>query len=159
MGLTERWKGKGKWLPILGGGLGVLLLLSGSLFTGAEPKRTDTYYEVGFYTDTLEKKIETLCTTIHGITEAEVLLTLDCGTEYVYAKDTAQSDGSYTADYVLLGSGGEAGSVLLLEIYPKIRGIAVVCTGGDEITVRREVTELLSAALGVSSNRIKVTGS
>ncbi len=160
MGLKEKMKGR--WVPIAGGVAGLLLLLFGGVFTKGDGG-TETGIrerEVGFYTDTLEKKIENLVTSVSGITEAKVLLTLDCSTEYIYAQNTTQSAGGtgYSADYVLLNGGEDGGAVLLMEIYPKIRGIAVVCTDGDSVTTRQTVVELLSAALGVSANRIKVAG-
>lgn len=157
---------KSKLIPLIGGIVGILLIVFGGIIPSGESKkntREEGYYEVSFYTETLEKKIESLCMSISGITEAEVLLTLDCSTEYVYAqnKQKSGSEGSesYTTDYLILNQGEKDNAVLLMEVYPKIRGIAVVCTGGNDAVVQQTVIDLLSAALGVSTNRIKVAGS
>ncbi len=113
------------------------------------------YTDVGFYTEYLESRICELCKSINGITEATVFLTLDCSSEYVYEKE----DESGASDFLILsGSGGE-NAVMLYEIYPRVRGIAVVCTGGDLPRIQESVTSLLSAALGISSGKIKVVGS
>lgn len=100
---------------------------------------------------------------ISGVEEAEVLLTLDCSTEYVYAqneqRNKTDSAENISADYLILNQGDRSDAVLLMEIYPKIRGIAIVCTGGNEVVVQKTIIDLLSAALGISSNRIKVAGS
>jgi len=88
---------------------------------------------------------------VDGITEATVFLTLDCSTEYVYSEDSA-------SDFLILsGSDGEQ-AVMLYEISPRVRGVAVVCTGGDLPRIRETVTELLAAALDLPANRIKVAG-
>lgn len=149
-------------LPVLGALLGILLIVFGGVLpnTVRRENREEAYEEVNFYTDMLEKKIESLCTSIAGVTEAKVLLTLDCGTESVYAENEQQSAGdSYRTDYLLVNDGEGEGALLVMEIYPKIRGVAVVCTGGNEGTVRQTVIELLSAALGIPTNRVKVAGS
>jgi len=159
----DKVKGKnGMLLPILAGGVGILLILFGGAFvSGSGGDEPASFGEAEFYTETLERKIEALCRSVSGITDAEVLLTLDSSTEYVYAqneKGTSESSG-HSTDYVIVSRGEESGAVLVMEICPRIRGIAVVCTGGDEAATKQTVTELLSAALGVPSNRIKVAGS
>ncbi len=158
-------QGKGKWLPILGGLAGVLLILFGGVFSGDKKETrsaSEEYYSVGFYTEALEKKIETLCTSIGGITEAQVLLTLDCSTEYVYARNLRQNGAgenlSYSTEYIIVNQNDNNSTELVMEIYPKIRGIAVVCTGGEDVQTKQKIVELLSAALGISSHRIKVEG-
>ena len=159
-------RNKRKIIALLGAAAGILLILFGGSLTktggngSGNPGAEDHYFEVSFYTDTLEKKIETLCMSVSGISEAQVLLTLDCGTEYVYAQNGQQSEsGSTSTDYLILNRGEDSEPVMLVEIYPKIRGIAVVCTGGDDGTVQQTVVDLLSAAFGISTNRIKVAGS
>jgi stage III sporulation protein AG len=91
----------------------------------------------------MEERIETLCEELSGVREAHVLLTLESGVEYVYA------DG---------GAWDRESPLLLQEISPQIRGVAVICTGGDDSAVRLTITELLSAALGIPSSRIRVAG-
>ena len=49
-------------------------------------------------------------------------------------------------------------TVLINEIYPQIRGVAIVCTNGDNVQIQKKVTELISASLGISSGRITVAG-
>jgi len=157
--------GKGKLIPLIGVCVGILIILFGGILPGESTKNNkkgEDYYEVSFYTEALEERIEELCTTIGGITEARVLLTLDCGTEYIYGQNIKQSGMgetiSYSTDYIILNRDNTENPVLVMEIYPKIRGIAVVCTNGEDIMTQQKVIELLSAALGISSNRIKVAG-
>lgn len=158
-------KHKGALISVVGILVGVILMLSDGLLPNSEKhKETEKegYYDVRFYTESLEQRIGALCTSIAGITEANILLTLDCSTEYVYAQNITESKGgenlNFTTDYVIVSNNEENNTVQLLEIYPKIRGIAVVCTGGDDIETKQKIIDLLSAALGIPSNRIKVAG-
>ena len=140
---------KSKTALILMAAAGILLLLFGGM------KNTDqeeeSYQDVGFYTEYLEGRIAALCNSVEGVENAAVFLTLDCSSEYIYSQDGA-------SDFLILsGSGGEE-AVLLQEIYPKVRGIAVVCTGGDLPRVRETLTELLAAALDLPAHRIRIAG-
>ncbi len=155
---------KAKLIPIAGAVLGILLLLFGGLFPakekGSAAKREDGYYDVRFYTEMLEEKIASLCTSIAGVREATVFLTLDCGTEYVYAQNEQQSGAdNVRTDYLILNRENEEGAVLLMEVYPQIRGVAVVCTGGDSAALQQTIVSLLSASLGIPSNHIQVASS
>ncbi|MBP3328973.1 MAG: hypothetical protein J6L91_08705 [Clostridia bacterium] len=50
---------------------------------------------------------------------------------------------------------GENG-ILLKVTQPKIRGVAVVCSGGASPTVRQSIIDTLTAVLDVSSARISI---
>ena len=148
-------KGNMLW-PLLLGIIGVLFLVVGGDWISNEKmtanKTDEEYLSVRFYTKELEERIESLCREIHGIGEVHVLLTLEGGSEYVYAENVAvlSADRYFTSD-------GEA-PLMVQEIYPKIRGIAVVCSHGDDSAVRLMITELLGAAFGIPSSRIYVAG-
>lgn len=145
-------KNKKNVLLIALGAVGILLILVGTFVR--LPGKADGDESFSYYTTELEEKIASLCETVDGITHAKVLLTLDGGSEYVYA----ENEQAAARDYVIITSGKNDSPVLVNEIYPKIRGVAVVCTGGDRPDVQVKVTELLSAALGIGTNRIKVAG-
>ena len=141
--------GVGKIVMIAAGVVGVILLLCGSFLGGGSEEEAAEYTDVGFYTEYLEERIRRLCVSVSGVEEAEVFLTIDCSSEYVYGEG---------GDYLILsGSEGEK-AVLLCEIYPKVRGIAVVCTGGDQPRIREVLVSLLSAALDLSSSKIEIAG-
>lgn len=54
---------------------------------------------------------------------------------------------------------GQAQVRLCLDKEGEIKGVAVICQGGNDPRVQAEVVRLLSAALGLSTNRIYVSGS
>ena len=154
-------------VALLGVGLGVLLILLGSgRLTGKEdPDPAVASNPVGGITRTaeeyradLEARMESICSRVAGVGEVDVIVTLAGGCEYVYATDKKITVGGESASYVTVGSGGEESPIYVTERAPAIVGIGVVCTGGMDPAVRQEVTALLSAAFGVGSNRIYVTG-
>jgi len=155
MKTPEKKEGKtavapGRIVMITAGLVGIVLLVFGSFIGGGEEKKEAEYTDVGFYTEYLEERIKKLCLSVSGISEAEVFLTIDCSSEFVYGEG---------GDYLILsGSDGEE-AVMLCEIYPKVRGIAVVCTGGEQAGIKATLTSLLSAALDLPSNKIEIAGS
>ena len=141
-------------LLVVCGMIGLSLIAVGA-FADFPLGRSEKNSSFSYYTAELETRIEELCKSINGIEYAKVLLMLDGGSEYVYAQNEQPS----SKDYVIITNNKSDSTVLVNEIYPKIRGVAVVCTGGERAEVQMKVTELLSAALGIGSNRIKVAGS
>ena len=114
--------------------------------------------DIAYYSERLEEKLESLVSKVSGAGEAEVVITLDCTDEYVYAQNTKKSEGSSAVDYLVLSdSDGESG-LPVCRIYPTVRGVAVVCGGGRDAAVKKEITELIASALGISASKITVTG-
>lgn len=147
-----------KSVLLVGSMIGVLLLLIGTFISTSESEKKEAF-SVSFYTEELEKKIKELCESVSGVSDAHVLLTLDSSGEYVYAQNTEKNiSGSYASDYLIITKNGEESGVLLEEIFPRIRGVAVVCQGGDSALIRKTLTELLSAALGIPGGNIRIAG-
>ena len=90
-----------KGLPfVIGAALvGVILILLGPLLSETDKKNSGeesaSYYSVRYYTETMENRIADICRHVRGVTEAHVLLTLEGGSEYVYAENTSGSAHDY----------------------------------------------------------------
>ena len=138
-------KHKSKLIVIILAIVGVLLILLSSVNFKGSDKSGD--FSVSSYTNELEKKLESFLKNVEGINNVDVIITLDISNETVYAT----KDGSY--DYVLSSSGEP---IYIAEIYPYVRGVAVACTNGQSDYVKKEITELISSYLGISSSRIKI---
>ncbi len=110
------------------------------------------------YRASLESRMAALCGQVAGVGEVHVAVTLEGGFAYVYACDTKVTSAGESTTYLTVGSGAGESVVYLSERAPAITGIGVVCAGGDNADVRRELTALLSAAFGVGTNKIYVTG-
>ncbi|MEG2036556.1 MAG: hypothetical protein RRZ93_01060, partial [Ruthenibacterium sp.] len=105
-----------------------------------------------------------------GAGKATVMITLDTSGETVYARNeksnTETQSGeagvqnrksSFESDYPIIDTGSSDAPIVEAQLLPEIKGVAVVCEGGDDITVISRVTELVSVVLGLSTNRICVT--
>ena len=143
-----------KWLMIGLGVVGALLLILGSRTAPKTSESESADVDMTEYARSLESRIVELCEQVKGVSDVSVLLTLDGGTERVYAED---GDGGGSR-YVIVSVGGEERTVLVREIYASVRGIAVVCRGGGDTATKRTLTELLSCALGVPVSKISVAG-
>lgn len=143
-----------KWLIGALIAVGAVLLILGSLPGKKDSASPGDSAELLAYAESLEERIAALCEEVEGVSDVSVLLTLDGSTEHVYAENSTYSGGNY----VVISVGGEERMVLVREIYSSVRGIAVVCRGGEDIAVRRTLTELLSCALGVPISKISIAG-
>ena len=143
-------KKSGIWIMILGAFLGVLLLIY-----GGEEKSSDSTEsresELVEYTKNMEEKITELCSKVEGVKNVSVAVSLESGFEYVYA-----SDGDKT---LTVGSGASESPVRVTEKPPVIAGVGIVCCGGGSPAVQKKLIELISAAYGISSNKIYITES
>lgn len=139
------------------GVLGILLILFGSSEKKVqqateEPPYSTASDELVIYQDYLESRIKKLCESVSGVGNVTVVVTLSGSFESVYA--TEWPDGN--EEYVILGSGSSASPIYLSRSAPEIAGIGIVCSGGSNDNIRRELISLLSATFHISSNRIYI---
>ena len=108
----------------------------------------------------LEKKLEEILSTISGVGETRVLLTLESDgqqqlaqdTELSYSGDTsAPDDYSRRSETVVVDSGSGDGTVVTGRTYPTYRGALVVCRGGDRAEVQLSVTKAVAALTGLAA--------
>jgi len=124
--------------------IGILLILLSS-FDFSYKKHNDNFSSL--YTEMLENKIEDFLKKVEGIKEVKAIVTLDTSEEKVYAQNSSG------LDYILTNDGSP---ISITEIYPTVRGVAIACTNGDSDKIKMKITEIISAYLGISSNRIKI---
>ncbi len=151
--------GKTKLLLILGGAiLGVLLLIVGNTDLSVRKNESDDgeislseQEELDAYREALEKRIKSLCESVSGVERVTVAVSLG-SYEDVYAIEESEKGDRY----VIVGSGSNASALHVSRLAPEISGIGIVCRGGGNSDLHRELTELVSAAFHVPSNRIYV---
>lgn len=102
---------------------------------------------------------------IVGAGNVEIMFTYESSTEYIYAKDTNEnskdkSDNdkeiNYKSEHIIIKEDGNEKGLMIKEIYPDIRGIAVICDGGNDPIIKEQIVSSLSALFGISTNRISV---
>lgn len=115
--------------------LGMVLILLSSLFP-TDNKETNNTYSVVEYKNDMENSLKSILTKIQGVGETEVLLTMESSVEGVYLENNTTK----TKD-----------------IEPVIRGVVVVCEGGDQPLVTARVLNAVTKALNISSAKVCVT--
>lgn len=113
---------------------GVIFIFAGSF--GGKSNDLDSHEE---YTKKLEKKIEDFLKEVDGIKDATVIITLE-----EYNSNGNEPDGMFS------GSGEQEPSL------PRVRGVAVACTNGDNYEMQIKITEIVSKYLGIPTNKIKI---
>ena len=141
-------KNKRIWLIILFAAVGIIFLLVGGEATN-QTKDVKEEQALSEYTKEVEDKIKELCSKVKGVSDVSVAVSFESGFEYVYARD---DDG----DVAMSGSGSSKSAIMIKEKMPVIGGIGVVCKGGGDPAVQKKLLDLISAAFGISSNKIYI---
>lgn len=147
--------------PLLIVALGVAGMLFLLLSGGTEKaEKKSAVPELNDAQATVTRQLEALLKTVDGVGKVKVCLTVERMQTSVYAVNTEQTSEQDRLEksekYVLAEAGNDTQGLLLYTVMPEIRGVAVSCEGGGSVVVRQEVTRLVSAALGLPSNRIWV---
>ncbi len=107
----------------------ILLALSEFIKTASQNTQTGSMSE---YTQLLEHKVSNLLSRVDGVGRIEVVITLQASAE-------PGADGVMT------------------QARTDIRGVVILCDGGDDIKTVSKITEIVSAALNIGYNQIYIT--
>jgi len=171
--ITKQEKNK-KILIALGLFSGVILIIL-SFFTAGN-KKTPGNSSVKFdltrtdaesYAAIQEKKLCEMLKRINGVSDPFVMITLDSSSEYIYAskqsiKESSSKNGETTQreavkDMILYEDEKRSKSpILVKEIQPKIKGVAIVCKGIGNADMQLKIINLVSTALNLPTNKVYV---
>ena len=59
---------------------------------------------------------------------------------------------------IVKSADGSEGPLLVSELMPQVRGVAVICEGGYDETVSEEINNAVTAALNITSTRVYISG-
>ena len=164
-----------KMLIVIGLG-GILLIFISSLFgRGDKPTNKeigcDNVYTVEQYCETLEKNIKNIVRSITGDKNPTVVVTLESGIRYNYAStddiDTSSASGgnsdqaseSRKQSYITIknADGGEQ-ALVIAQIMPEVRGVAIICDGGNNEITAEKIKNAVTSALNITSKRVYISG-
>ncbi len=128
-----------------------LLCVIALLFTG-ENKNDSRETEIS-YVDELEDKLTELISGLGGVSDVKVMVVQECGVEYIYATDKEKSGDREIIQYY---SAGDEEALLIKEISPVIKGVAVVCNSTGKSSAKAKITELVSSVLDIPTTRVFV---
>ena len=142
------------WLVILAGL--ILLLLPTGEKEGEAREETQSAFDLA----ATEARLSQALSKIHGAGEVTVVLTVANGPRQILAEnvDRDGSQGEEKTETVVLSRGsGSQETVTVQEIYPRYQGALLVCAGGDDPTVRLQLTEAMSALTGLGADKISIS--
>lgn len=119
----------------------------------------------------LEENIKSIVKEITGSSDPTVVVTLESGISYSYADvnegssaDKTESNSKSTSSenkqsYITVKSadGGEQ-ALLVTTQMPQVRGVAIVCRGGDDEPINEKIQNAVTAALNITSKRVYIAG-
>lgn len=119
----------------------------------------------------LESSIEEIVKSITGNSNVKVVITLESGIKYSYADikegvsanktesnlTSTSSESKQTYITVKSADGGEQALLVTTEM-PEVRGVAIVCEGGDDEQINEKIQNAVTAALNITSKRVYIAG-
>jgi len=164
---------KPKTLIILGIS-GILLIFLSSLSgnkSDSQVKEVTPSISAQEYKAELEKDIKEIVKGITGSKNSTVVITLESGISYEYA-DTNEGSSSDKTDnqtttsssetkqgYITVkNTDGSEQAILVTARMPEVRGVAIVCEGGDNQAIAEKIQNTVTAALNITSKRVYVAG-
>lgn len=149
----------------------ILIFISGisdnkSYVKSENSSLSENGYNMDEYAERMEKRLSEILQKIDGVGRTEVMVTVECTEEYIYAEemksDISESDDKNSIHnenkYVFKGNNSEKEALLKKIVSPKISGVVIVCEGGDKSKVAESIYNTVSVALDIPSNKIYVAG-
>ncbi len=129
---------KTRRIIVMVGLIGIALIFISSYidFGSSSDNAKEGEFSVKTYSTEIEEDLQSVISQIEGAGETKVLLTMENSVEYVYLDDSTTKTK---------------------EIEPLIRGVLVVCEGGDEPVVVGRITEAVTKALDISTAKVCIT--
>lgn len=169
---------KGKKTVIVIGFLGIALIFASSFFKTEKKEHENMVLSkcsTQEYVAKLEHNLTDLVSSIKGAGESKVMVTLENSEQTVYATEERQnkeatedksdgqtskkkeSDGLEKKYITIKDSDGSEKALSVTQIQPTVKGVVVVCQGGDDPCVQKKVIDAIKTALNITAKRVYVT--
>lgn len=160
--LLKKLKESGKSPLILMalGFAGILLIFCSQMFSGepSEPEAEETdSSEYIVYSRELQKQLEDFVSSIEGAGNAKVMLSFYDDGESFYLKEETTGSDSSKEEYVITDGKNGKSAVITSRRFPQVKGVAILCEGGDNVLLKAKVVEAVAVALGISYNNVYVS--
>lgn len=109
------------------------------------------------YRERTKEELVALLEGVEGVGRVDVMLTVRASNEKVTLKDSTNKEGGSQEETVLIeDSERNSSPYVIQEKEPELEGVVIVCDGGDDAGVKREITDAVSALFQIESHKIKV---
>ncbi len=143
--------------------IGIVLIFASDFLVKSDIQNVKEQENINYteYVSNLEKKLTDVISSIDGVGNCKVMITLENSSENVFATDTEKKNDDSSVNtkdqYVIYDSEKGETPVLIKEYFPKVQGVTVVCSGGDNKIVREKVINSVSSLFNITANRISVS--
>ena len=108
----------------------------------------------------MEEKLESILGQIRGVGKVDVMITEQTGAETIYQADEDSAEGetnrSVKRKTVIVSGNGTQSGLVQTVTPPTYLGAIIVCQGGGSQSVKLAVANAVSAATGITLDRISV---
>ena len=162
--LFNKIKSDKKFLIIILALVGIITLFISYVMPKTGGKTDKTFSETDYISD-LESRVESIVSKIYGVGECSVMININSTVESVYVKENKKSydnnentSKGETENTVLTmtDENGNQSAPVTKQIMPKICGVTVVCDGGENLTVQKDVITAVSTLLDIGSEKVCV---
>lgn len=170
---------KYKKVIIIAGIIGIaLIFFSGFIKSEKKDQEVNQKAEstsIDDYVKQLEANLTNMVSCIKGAGDCKVMVTIESGAQTIYAtegkkntedtedssngelKRRQKSDDSETKYITVKGPNGEEEALAITEVQPTVKGVVVVCSGGDDPEVQQRIINAVTTALNITTKRVCVT--
>lgn len=104
-----------------------------------------------------EDELEELLQKVEGVGSVEAMITLKASNEKVMLKDSVNKGETNEEKTVLVeNSDRDSAPYIVQEREPEIEGVVIVCQGGYDSVIKREITDAVGALFSIESHKIKI---
>lgn len=171
-------KDKFRKIIIFVGILGIALIFFSGFFKTNTAKKTKPNSQNSTtkeYVFQLESSLREMVSSIKGAGNTKVLVTLENSEETVYATEEKknkeatedktdgqlskkrESDDCEKKYITIKDADGTERALSVTQIQPTVKGVVVVCDGGDIPEVQQRISEAIKTALNITAKRVYVT--
>ncbi|MDR3178460.1 MAG: stage III sporulation protein AG [Oscillospiraceae bacterium] len=165
-----------KKIVVAVGILGIILVfVSSFLKPGTTLKSERNKTSAQTYIEQMQKNLEYLISNIEGAGKSEVLITLENGSEIIYAREEKKNQESsedkakgelgkikqsddFEIKYITVReSDGNERALQIKEVEPKVKGVVVVCEGGNNKNVKEKIINAIKTIFSILKSQVFVT--
>jgi len=184
--LSEKIKGlkkfiitpKGMKIVIIIGICAIGLIFVSNFFDTKKPAGKVQEKEISSeeYIESLEKRMGALVSSIEGVGKIKILITLENSAEKIYAdeqktnrdnsedideqnatKKTQERQDSENKIVVVDNENGGREPLIKTQIEPRVKGVVIVCEGGDNELVKQRISACVTTALSIPIKKVCIT--
>ena len=142
----------------------VLLFIFSSSFVKPSSfgKTSNTIVEASSYVEKTEFRLQSLLSSVKGLSNVKVFVYVKSTEEIVYLKDKVNNDNNVKDDSsmkevtIFNKDGSSSTAVVVLTKYPTIEGILIVANGVNDIKLKLKIIDAVSCVLSIAPKNIEV---